>query len=77
MSLPDIDYELRDVGQSEYVVGLAKASTPEQMEFVASAFRAGQLKEQQRILNELSSFINTSGHVELAFFQLEKIIKNG
>ena len=77
MSLPDIDYELRDVGQLEYNIELAKASTPEEMNFVANAFRAGQLKEQQRILDELNSFKNKSGHVEISFFQLEKIINNG
>jgi hypothetical protein len=75
MSLPDIDYELRDVGQSEYSVGLANASTPEEMEFVASAFRAGQEKERNRILSDLLAETNND-YLQIAVFKLKNIINN-
>lgn len=76
MSLPDIDYELSDVGQFEYSVGLSTASTPEDMEFVASAFRAGEQRERQRIMSELESLAKGSGYLEIALFKLRKIINN-
>ena len=38
------------MGMSEYEVDLAEASTPEQMQFVAQAFRAGENKAKQRII---------------------------
>jgi hypothetical protein len=77
MSLPDIDYELRDVGQFEYSVGLANASTPEDMEFVASAFRAGELKERKRILSDLEALSDGNGYLSIALFKLRKIINDG
>jgi hypothetical protein len=76
MSLPDIDYELRDVGQFEYAVALAKASSPEDMGFVAKAFAAGQEKERKRIESELLSLADNSGHLSIATFKLRKIINN-
>lgn len=76
MSLPDIDYELRDVGQFEYGIGLSTASTSKDMEFVASAYRAGEQKERKRILSELESLANNSGYLEIALFKLRKIINN-
>ncbi len=76
MSLTDIDYELRDVGQFEYAVGLAKARSPEDMSFVASAFAAGQEKERRRIESELMSLADDSGHLSVATFKLRKIINN-
>jgi len=75
MSLPDIDYELsKDMGQFEYAVALAKASTPEEMEMVGSAFRAGQLKERERIEKELVEQANGQDHLEIALFKLRNII---
>ena len=76
MSLPDLDYELSSMGQFEYSVELAKASSSEDMEFVAKAFAAGQEKERKRIDSELSALADSSGHVSLALFKLRKIINN-
>lgn len=39
------------MGQYEYGVSLSKASTPEDMVFVAKAFEAGVTKERQRTLD--------------------------
>ena len=75
MSLPDIDYELEQMGQLEYTVGLAKASTPEDMSFVASAFRAGQEKERERIWAALEAD-SKNGHLQVALFKLRKIVYN-
>lgn len=74
MSLPDIDYELRDVGQFEYGVELAAASTPEDMQFIADAFRAGQQKERERIEAELVAEANGYDHLQIALFKLKSII---
>lgn len=75
MSLPDIDYELsKDMGQFEYAVALAKPSTPEEMEMVTSAFRAGQLKERERIEKELVEQANGYDHLQIALFKLRNII---
>ena len=77
MSIPDFDYELeRLLGQSEYTVGLAEASSPEDMNFVAKAFRAGQLKERQRINEQLEAEANGYDHLHIALFKLRKIINN-
>jgi predicted nucleotidyltransferase len=73
MSLPDIDYELRDVGQFEYGVELADARTPEEMKFIADAFAAGQAKERARIEQALIAEAS-SGHLSIAVFKLQKII---
>lgn len=74
MSIPDFDYELeKSLGQHEYSVGLAEASTPKDMNFVAEAFRAGQLKERQRITDELESLAQ-NGVLTIALFKLRKII---
>lgn len=75
MSLPDIDYELSNVGQFEYSVGLANASTPEDMKFVSDAFRAGQEKERERIWAEIEAG-SSNGYFEMALFKLRKIINN-
>ncbi len=73
MSLPDIDYELDNVGQFEYGVGLASPTTPEDMQFVADAFAAGQAKERARIEQALikESF---GGYLNIAIFKLQNII---
>ena len=77
MSIPDFDYELEKLlGQFEYSVGLAEASTPENMNFVAQAFRAGQLKEQERISKELEAAANGYDHLHIPLFKLRKIINN-
>lgn len=76
MSLPDIDYELSNMGQFEYSVGLSTASTEKDMEFVASAYRAGEQKERKRILSELESLVDSGGYVQIALFKLRKIINN-
>lgn len=77
MSLPDIDYELsKDMGQFEYAVSLADASSPKDMEFVAGAFRAGQDKEQQRILYALEALADKNGYLQITLFELRKIINN-
>lgn len=76
MSIPDIDYELRDVGQAEYSIPLADARTPEDMDFVAKAFRAGQLKERVRIDEALSKEAKGYDNLNIALFKLRKIIHN-
>lgn len=77
MSIPDFDYELETLlGQFEYSVGLADASTPEDMNFVAQAFRAGQLKERERISKQLEIEANGYDHLHIALFKLRKIIDN-
>jgi|688.fasta_scaffold10041_16 hypothetical protein len=73
MSLPDIDYELGNVGQFEYGVGLASPTTPEDMQFVADAFAAGQEKERTRIEKALLAE-SSGGHLNIAVFKLQKII---
>jgi len=73
MSLPDIDYELDNVGQFEYGVGLASPTTPEDMQFVADAFAAGQAKERARIEQALIAEAS-SGNLSIAVFKLQKII---
>lgn len=75
MSLPDIDYELSNMGQFEYSVGLANASSPEDMGFVAKAFHAGQEKERNRIWAALQES-SDNGQLNLATFKLRKIIYN-
>lgn len=62
------------MGQYEYGVGLAMAKTKEDMKFVADAYTAGQLKEQDRILAELSQY-QKNGQVSMAWFKLEGIIR--
>lgn len=75
MSLPDIDYELsKDMGQFEYAVALAKPSTPEEMEMVTAAFRAGQLKERERIEQELVAEAIGRDNLQIALFKLRNII---
>lgn len=64
------------MGHFEYSVGLANASTPQDMEFVAGAFRAGELKERQRITDALEAEVDGSGHITMALFKLRKIIDN-
>ena len=77
MSIPDFDYELEKLlGQHEYPVSLAEASTPEEMGFVAKAFKAGQEKEQDRIYKELLANSNGYDHIHIAIFKLRKIIYN-
>lgn len=76
MSLPDIDYELRDMGQHEYAVGLSAASTPEDMRFVADAFRAGQEKEGQRILKALEQEARGYQNLYISLDKVRKIINN-
>lgn len=77
MSIPDFDYELeRLLGQHEYSVGLADASTPEDMNFVAKAFKAGQQKERERILAELEAAANGYDNLHIALFKLRKIVNN-
>jgi hypothetical protein len=73
MSLPDIDYELRNVGQFEYGVDLASPRTPQDMQFVADAFAAGQQKERERIEQALTAK-SSSGHLSIAVFELQNII---
>jgi hypothetical protein len=76
MSIPDIDYELRDLGQFEYSVGLATPSSPEDMEFVAQAFRAGQEKERERIYNTLTNNAKGYENMYISLYNLRKIIYN-
>lgn len=71
MSLPDIDYELSILGQFEYSVGLAKASTSQDMEFVAKAFRAGQ----EKMVTSLKAKANKDGYVTITIFELEKMLE--
>lgn len=54
-------------------MGLAMAKTKEDMKFVADAYAAGQLKEQDRILAELEQY-RENGHVKLAWFVVEGIV---
>lgn len=75
MSLPDIDYELSNMGQFEYSVGLADASTPQDMTFVSDAFHAGQEKERERIWAAIEAD-SSNGYFEMALFKLRKIIYN-
>jgi hypothetical protein len=75
MSLPDIDYELRDVSQFEYGADLANPRTPEEMKFVADAFSAGQAKERARIEQALLAEAS-GGHLDIAVFKLQKIIND-
>ena len=75
MSLPDIDYELsKDMGQFEYTVALAKPSTPEEMEMVTAAFKAGQLKERERIEQALVAQAKGHDNLQIALFKLRNII---
>lgn len=46
------------MGQHEYGVDLA--AKPDEMKRVALAFRAGEQKERDRILNELTKMSNTA-----------------
>ena len=62
------------MGMFEYVSGLAKASTPEEMEMVSSAFRAGQIKERERIEQKLIAEANGKDHLEIVLFKLRNII---
>lgn len=75
MSLPDIDYELsKNMGQFEYAVALAKPSTPEEMEMVTAAFKAGQLKERERIEQALLAEAADRDSIQIAVFKLRNII---
>jgi hypothetical protein len=51
------------------------AKTKEDMKFVADAYAAGQLKEQDRILAEIEKY-RENGHVRLAWFVVEGIIRD-
>ena len=51
------------------------AKTKEDMDFVADAYRAGQTKEQDRILAELEQY-KQGGQVEMAWFKLERIVRD-
>lgn len=44
------------------------------MEIVTSAFRAGQLKERERIEKELIEQANDHDHLQIALFKLRNII---
>jgi hypothetical protein len=76
MSLPDVDYELRDMGQFEYGIPLMNAKTPEDMQFTANAFRAGQKKERERIETELIAEAKGRDNLQIAIFKLKNIIYN-
>ena len=56
-------------------MGLAMAKTKEDMKFVADAYAAGQLKEQDRILAELNKY-RENGHINLAWFVVEGIVSD-
>lgn len=64
------------MGQFEYSVELAKASTPEQMQMVTTAFKAGQLKERERIEQELIEEAGGRDNLQIALFKLKNIIYN-
>lgn len=58
----------------EYGSDLAKASSPEEMEMVSSAFRAGQIKERERIERELVAEAIGRDNLQIALFKLRNII---
>lgn len=60
------------MGQFEYGVGLA--AKPEEMNRIALAFRAGEQKQIDRILSELSA-ISKNGHIHEAMFVIERIVR--
>ena len=62
------------MGQFEYTVALAKPSTPEEMEMVTAAFRAGQLKERERIEQALVAQAKGHDNLQIALFKLRNII---
>lgn len=62
------------MGMFEYEADLAKARSPEDMQFVADAYRAGSDQRASEILNSLRR-LSVNGHLSLALFQLEKIIR--
>lgn len=62
------------MGTFEYDVHLAKPSSSAEMEIVTSAFRAGQLKERERIEKELIEQANDHDHLQIALFKLRNII---
>ncbi len=64
------------MGQFEYSVGLAEASTPEDMKFVADAFAAGQDKEKSRIYSQLIDYADGKDTLAIALFKLRKIVYN-
>lgn len=58
----------------EYGVDLATASSPEDMRFVAEAFKAGQKKQQDEIWSSLEPMFRSYNNLYINKEELRKII---
>lgn len=58
----------------EYEVTLAEPSTPEDKEFVAKSYRAGQKKQQDEIWNKLEPLFRDYNNLYIDKEELKKII---
>ena len=58
----------------EYEVTLAEPSSPEDMEFVAKSYRAGQKKQQDEIWSRLEPMFPGYDNIYISKEELKKII---
>jgi hypothetical protein len=62
------------MGMFEYSVQLSSASSPEDMKFVADAFKAGQKKKQDEIWSKLQELSPGYNNVYISKEELNRII---
>jgi hypothetical protein len=62
------------MGMFEYRVTLSEARSPEDMQFVANAYRAGQKKEQDEIWSKLEPLFRDYDNLYISKENLKKII---
>jgi hypothetical protein len=62
------------MGMFEYEATLAKAISPDDMEFVANAYRAGQKKQQDELWNKLEPMFRDYENLYISKSELKKII---
>ena len=60
------------MGQHEYDVSLAKASTSKDMAFVAKAFNAGVDKERQRALKVIRNGLVSGKTIDIIISEIEE-----
>ena len=58
----------------EYTVELSPASSPEDMQFVADAFKAGQKKQQDEIWEKLAPLFRSYDNLYINKEDLRKIV---
>lgn len=62
------------MGMFEYEAQMSNARSPEDMSFVADAFRAGEKKQQDKIWEKIDQIIDNSNYLNISKDSIRKII---